>query len=366
MQQRPTQPEMARARTARDASYDGVFWVCVQTTGIFCRPSCPARTPREPNVRYAFSVREALAAGYRPCRRCRPMETDGRPPAWVDDLLRWSADHCGQRLSDADLRQRGVDPARARRYFLKHYGMTFHAYHRAVRLGAALDGLKQGADPLRAGLDSGYASDSGFRAAFAQQFRTAPGRSDTVDPIWVQSIESPVGRLDIGATERGVCLVEFGDRRALPAELADLERRMQRPVAPGRHALSERMAAELAAYFAGDLRHFSTPLDVWGTPFQRQVWSALCEIPYGQTISYGELARRVGRPTASRAVGQANGKNHIAIVIPCHRVVQANGRLRGYGGGLWRKQLLLDLEAGRQEADALFTTSEATTSPATH
>ena len=345
---RPDAAEMARARKARDASYDGVFWVCVRTTGVFCRPSCPARTPREQNVQYAFSAREALAEGFRPCKRCRPMETDGQPPDWVAQLLAWSASRTERRLRDADLLAEGITPVQARRYFLKHYGMTFHAYHRAVRLGAALDGLKHGGDTLAAGGDSGYSSDSGFRSAFAGKFQATPGRSREVDPIRVRSIESPVGRLDVGATERGVCLVEFGDRRALPTELAYLEKKLRRPVVPGDCARIHQMVDELQRYFAGELRTFTTKLDILGTPFQQVVWAALMDIPYGQTISYGELARRVGRPTASRAVGQANGKNHIAIVIPCHRVVQANGQLRGYGGGLWRKQWLLDLERGQQ------------------
>lgn len=336
---------MARARRARDGSYDGVFWVCVKTTGVFCKPSCRARLPRERNVRYVFSAREALALGYRPCKRCKPAQAAGTHPAWVRKLLELSTRLADRRIRDSEIRAAGIDPVRTRRYFHQAFGMTFHAYHRAVRLGAALDDLNRGAGTLSAGLNRGYESDSGFRSAFTGKFKSTPGRSDRVRHIVVQGMDSPVGRLDIGATPRGVCLVEFADRKALPTELAQLEKRLKAPVVPGTNAYVEQMMDELARYFAGELREFSVPLDITGTPFQRRAWAELCKIPYGKTITYGEQARRMKMPGASRAVGQANGANHIAIVIPCHRVVQSDGQLRGYGGGLWRKQFLLDLEA---------------------
>lgn len=336
---------MARARRARDASYDGVFWVCVKTTGIFCKPSCRARTPHERNVDYAFAVRDALARGYRPCKRCKPTETTGGHPAWVRTAIALSGANRDRRITDAELRDAGIDPTRARRYFRTAFGMTFHAYHRAVRLGAALDDLKDGADPLSAAMNRGYDSDSGFRTAFGAQFRTTPGRSAQVQRITISGMESPIGRFEIGATDRGVCLVEFADRRALPTELARIEKSLGAPVVPGRCELIDRMEDELNRYFAGELSEFTTPLEIVGTPFQRMVWDELQRIPFGETISYGTLANRVKRPGAQRAVGQANGANHIAIVIPCHRVVQSNGQLRGYGGGLWRKQFLIDLES---------------------
>lgn len=344
---RPSKRELVRARRARDASYDGVFWVCVKTTGIFCRPSCRARMPLERNVEYAFSPREALTRGYRPCKRCRPTQAPGAHPEWVRRLLRLSDAGRDRRITDWELREAGIDPVRARRYFVESFGMTFQAYHRAARLGAALDDLKDGRKALSAGLGRGYDSDSGFRAAFSEKFKATPGRSKAVEQIKIQGMESPVGRFEVGATARGVCLVEFADRKALPSELALLEKRLGMPVVPGSNAHVEAMIAELERYFAGELRDFATPLDVIGTDFQRRVWAELQRIPYGETISYGELARRVDAPNAQRAVGQANGANHIAIVIPCHRVVQSNGALRGYGGGLWRKQFLLDLETAQ-------------------
>jgi AraC family transcriptional regulator of adaptative response/methylated-DNA-[protein]-cysteine methyltransferase len=346
MKRLPSKQAMERARLARDASFDGVFWVCVRSTGIFCRPSCPAKSPKAENVHFATSVREAVLSGFRPCKRCRPTETSGRPPEWVRQLFALSDRHRGERLPDRELRAAGIEPARARRYFRKHFGMTFQAYHRCGRLGEALGRLRDGSPPLETGLDAGYESDSGFREAFGRKFAATPGRSNAVKHVVVRMIESPVGALQLGATEDGVCLMEFADRRALPTELGLLEKTFKCAVVPGTNALVDRLEDELRRYFAGELREFTVPLEMVGTPFQRRVWDALLEIPYGATLSYGDVAEHIGRPGAQRAVGRANGTNRIAIVIPCHRVVQSDGKLRGYGGGLWRKQFLLDLEAG--------------------
>jgi AraC family transcriptional regulator of adaptative response/methylated-DNA-[protein]-cysteine methyltransferase len=167
------------------------------------------------------------------------------------------------------------------------------------------------------------------------------------DPIVVEVIPTPVGPMIGGATSAGVCLLEFSRRLALPAELAELPRLLDRPVVPASTGIPSplhHLKAELAAYFAGQLRRFTVPLITPGTPFEQEVWTALQEIPFGATCSYGQLAGRLGRPGAQRAVGRANGRNRIAIVIPCHRVIESTGALRGYGGGLDRKRFLLDHE----------------------
>lgn len=343
----PPRPEMERATLARDASYDGLFFLAVKTTGIFCRPSCPAKKPRPENVVFYPSPKEALFAGYRPCKRCRPLEADGRPPEWVAGLLSAIEREPGQRLDDGELRRRGLEPARVRRFFLKEYGMTFHAYRRARRLGGALELIRRGERPEDAGWDSGYESASGFRDAFARTFGAAPGQVKGADCVRLAWVESPVGPLLLGATERGVALLEFTDRRALEAQLATLRRRLARPLVPGTNAWIERAKGELAEYFAGTRREFELPIDAPGTPFEEAVWGELRRIPYGETRSYEDLALALDRPGGSRAVGQANGRNRVAIVIPCHRVVNKGGELGGYGGGLWRKRFLLDLEQRR-------------------
>lgn len=340
----PSISRMRRARVERDVDFDGVFYVCVTSTRIFCKPSCPARSPLEKNVRYLSTTTDAVRLGFRPCKRCRPLDTNGQYPEWVTAALELSDRFGSQRLRDRDLRAVGLEPIQLRRFFRRRFGVTFHAYHRARRMGSAIELLKKGDDPLNVGLKEGYESASGFADAFTRQFKTTPSRHERVSHLVVRSIESPIGRLELGATDRGVCLLEFGDRRSLPTALTALERRFSRPVVPGTNAHLDELQKQLTKYFAGTLRQFSVTLDIGGTAFQQQVWRRLEQIEYGATMSYGELANAISRPGAQRAVGRANGSNHVAIVIPCHRVVQSNGELRGYGGGLWRKKFLLDLE----------------------
>lgn len=355
MSRLPSLAEMERASLDRDPAYDGVFWLAVRTTGIFCRPTCPARKPLPQNVEYLATVREALFAGYRPCKRCRPLEAAGTPPEWVTRLLAAAEQAEGGRLRDAQIRALGIEPARARRHFQREYGLTFQAYCRARRLGEAFDGLRRGADLDDSGYEAGFESASGFRAAFARLFGESPGavakNPATAACVRVDWIESPLGPLVAGSNGEGICLLEFTDRRALEAQLVTLKRRLAAVLVPGRDALLDQLREELAAYFAGERREFSVPLVEPGTPFERRVWDALVAIPYGETRSYAELARTIGSPGASRAVGTANGRNRIAIVVPCHRVVNTNGELGGYGGGLWRKQWLLDLERGERREE---------------
>lgn len=198
----------------------------------------------------------------------------------------------------------------------------------------------------RAAMESGYESESGFRAAFEKLFGTAPAQAARGDAVSLTWIETPIGPMLAGATCQAVCLLEFTERRMLETQIATVRRLFRAPLLPGRNPVLEQLVRELEEYFKGRRRRFDVPLCCPGTPFQERVWSALLEIPYGETVSYQELALRLGDAQATRAVGRANGMNRIAIVIPCHRVVNADGRLGGYGGGLWRKQYLLDLERG--------------------
>jgi AraC family transcriptional regulator of adaptative response/methylated-DNA-[protein]-cysteine methyltransferase len=334
---------MERAYLAGDAAYDGLFFLGVRTTGIFCRPVCPARKPLPKNVEYFGTAAEALGAGYRPCKRCRPMAADDEP-GWFGPLMAEVDADPLARITDSALRGRGVDPATVRRYFLRRYGMTFQAYARSRRLAGALGRIREGTTIDEAVFQSGYESHSGFRDAFAKTFGGPPGVSRSRDCVLLSWIRSPLGPLVAGATARGVCLLEFTDRRMLEAQMTSLRRRFATPLVPGTNEHLERLGAELESYFSRALREFSVPLCYPGTVFQERVWSALREIPYGETRSYHDLAVAVGNPQAVRAVGRANGLNRIAIVIPCHRVVNKNGDLGGYGGGLRRKEYLLSLE----------------------
>jgi AraC family transcriptional regulator of adaptative response/methylated-DNA-[protein]-cysteine methyltransferase len=339
----PPRAEMERAFFASDASYDGIFVTGVRTTGIFCRPSCRARKPLLENIEFFGSVRDALFAGYRPCLRCRPLVGDATP-AWLTPLLETVDKDPNRRLRDSDLRAFDVDPARVRRFFLDHYGMTFHAYCRGRRLAGAIRQLREGETLDDVALGTGWESHSGFRDAFTRTFGLPPGRAQNAACVMTTAVETPFGPMIAGATDEGVCLLEFTDRRMLEAQLKRLSSLLRQPMIPGEHPHLTQLREELSGYFAGTLTTFTVPLVYRGTPFEQRVWRELTRIPYGETISYAQLAERIGAPGAQRAVGRANGMNRIAIVIPCHRVVNADGKLGGYGGGLWRKNWLLDLE----------------------
>jgi AraC family transcriptional regulator of adaptative response/methylated-DNA-[protein]-cysteine methyltransferase len=343
MNSMPPMTEMERAYLKRDASYDGIFFLGVRTTGIFCRPTCPARKPLPKNVEYFPTAGAAIVAGYRPCRRCRPLELDDQPP-WATDLLAEVERDPQSRITDLELKGRGIDPGTVRRYFLSRYGMTFQAYTRARRLSGALSRIREGGELDAAVFESGYESHSGFRDAFARTFGEPPGKYREGRCVVLSWVRSPLGPLVAGATAEGICLLEFTDRRMLEAQLTTMRRLFGVPVLPGSNNHLETLELELADYFAGSLRAFSVPLVYPGSAFQRRVWERLLAIPYGETRSYEQLAAAIGRPKAVRAVGRANGLNRIAILIPCHRVLNKDGNLGGYGGGLRRKQYLLDLE----------------------
>ena len=351
---RPLPPvgTMFAAFRRSDDSYDGVFYTGVRTTGIFCRPSCRAKKPRRENVQFFPSVSDALFAGYRACKRCHPLAASGDHPAWVKRLLEAVERRGGSRLQDKEMSTMQIDPARARRYFQDRFGMTFQAYSRSRRLGAALSQLRLGLSLDDAAAESGYESLSGFRDAFSKVFGTPPGKAERAHAISLAWVETPLGPMIAGARDEKLVLFEFTNRRMIEAQLETLKRRLKAPFLAGDSKVVDTLRKELDQYFEGRLERFTMPLDAPGTPFEEKVWAELLKIPFGETRSYEGLAKKVGAPKAARAVGRANGMNRIAIVIPCHRVVNKGGQLGGYGGGLWRKHALLHLERTRQPIGA--------------
>jgi AraC family transcriptional regulator of adaptative response/methylated-DNA-[protein]-cysteine methyltransferase len=339
---------MYRALVEKDPAFEGLFFTGVTTTGVFCRPTCTARKPRRENVVFFPTAHEALLAGYRPCRVCRPVEPPGAMPDAVRKLLAQVEADPGLRLRDADLRTRGIDPVGLRRWFRKTHGLTFQGYVRALRIGAAFGRIRHGDTATMAAFDHGWESLSAFGEAFRKVMGASPTRA-TGTAITMTRIETPLGPMLAGASDEGICLLEFVDRQMIETQLVRLARLFKAALVPGTSRHFDRLADELHRYFKGELRRFETPLDLRGTDFQRKAWAGLLSIPYGQTRSYGEQASLIGVPSSVRAVARANGDNRIAIVIPCHRVVGADGSLTGYGGGLWRKRWLLDLERGNLE-----------------
>jgi AraC family transcriptional regulator of adaptative response/methylated-DNA-[protein]-cysteine methyltransferase len=319
------------------------FYVGVRTTGVFCRPTCPARPPKRENCEFFRETEQALRAGYRPCRRCRPLEGPNGTSATVRRAIAAVEREPTRRWREADVAALGAHPSTLRRLFRKELGMTFAAYARAQRLGAAFKAIRGGERVIMAQLDAGYESGSGFRRAFANLLGAPPRRcaGPTLFAAW---LDTPLGAMVAVGDEAALHLLEYADRRGLPGQLERLRRRTEARIVPGDAGPLRRLRAELAAYFAGRSMRFATPLARDGTKFQNAVWDALAAIPPGETRSYGELARAAGRARAIRAVGQANGANPFAILVPCHRAVAADGGLGGYGGGVARKQWLIDHE----------------------
>lgn len=335
---------MERAFLAGDRSFDGLFVAGVRTTGIYCRPSCPARKPKPDHLEYFATPAEAASAGYRACRRCAPERPTGSVPAWLEPLFSRLESEPDRKWGAEQLHELGLEPARVRRWFQQHHGMTFAAYCRARRLGRALETIRTGGSLDEAALGHGYESHSGFREAFRQHFDQPPGTAREARCLRADTVSSPLGTILLVASDRGLCRLGFGEDETADNVLAEMKRLMKLPLVPGESPILAQARAELGGYFAGTLRQFTVPLDVPGTEFQRRVWNGLRAIPYGSVRSYAELAAEIGCPNGQRAVGMANGANRIAIIIPCHRVVNTGGALGGYSGGLWRKRLLLELE----------------------
>jgi AraC family transcriptional regulator of adaptative response/methylated-DNA-[protein]-cysteine methyltransferase len=335
---------MEKAFYERDSAYDGLFFIGVKTTGIFCRTTCTARKPKREHIEFFTSIRQALDHGYRPCKLCKPMEARGKTPEWVAAVLERINRNPAAKMKDRDIKGFGVDPARLRRWFKTNYGMTLQAYLRAMRIGDAFGRIQLGDAVIDSAYDSGYESLSGFNDAFKKILHSSPQKRDFTGLIKTARITTPLGPMLAGATGEGICLLEFVDRPILETQIKRLSKRLQARFTPGINPHLERLQHELDQYFSGERKQFDVPLTPYGTDFQQKAWGILRRIPYGKTISYKEQATMLHSSRSVRAVARANGDNMIAILIPCHRVIGSDGNLTGYGGGLWRKKYLLELE----------------------
>jgi len=345
----PNKKIMYNALLNKDSSYEGIFFAGIKTTGIFCRPSCNARKPKKENVEYFSSVNEALQYGYRPCKVCHPFQNKGEVPSWLKLLLKEIDQNQNLKLKDADLRKRGIDPARIRRWFKKNHGITFQAYLRMLRINSAFGRIKHGEKVIESAFNGGYESLSGFTESFKKSTGFSPSKSKYNKVITVTRMLTPLGPMLAGATDEGICLLEFVDRRMLETQIKQLKKYLHAELVPGNNKYFDELSYQLKEYFDGERKVFDVPLHFLGTEFQLQVWIELQKIPYGKSRSYKEQAIAINNPKAVRAVARANGENRIAIIIPCHRVIGNNGELVGYGGGIWRKQYLLNLEKAIQK-----------------
>jgi AraC family transcriptional regulator of adaptative response/methylated-DNA-[protein]-cysteine methyltransferase len=328
----------------RKKECDGLFFVGVKTTGIFCHPTCPARKPKFENCEFFETAQEALLASYRPCKRCQPLSPPSMVSKTVQRLVEAVEQHPEKRWKDRDFRELSLDASTARRQFKKRFGMTFVAYARARRMGLAMKQIRKGEQVIEAQLEAGYESASGFRDAFSKIMGAAPSKSGNTSVLKATWLDSPLGPILAIGDEIALYLLEFVERRGLEREIERLRKKSKSAIIPGRTKPIDSIEKELKLYFSGKLKEFKTPLFMFGSPFQKRVWNELKKIPYGKTCSYADLAKAIGKPTAFRAVANANGANQLAIVIPCHRVIASGGGIGGYGGGISRKEWLLELE----------------------
>ena len=335
---------MYNAFVKRDSSYEGIFFVAVKTTGIFCRPTCRARRPKRENVEFFPSAKDALLNGYRPCKICEPLEMAGSTPAYIQSLITRISEDPSRKLTDYDLVKMKIEPNRVRRWFKTNHGLTFQGYQRMLRINGALHQIRDGESVTASAFENGYDSLSGFSEAFKKIVGTNPNAAKSVDVINIHRITTPLGPMVAGATSEGVCLLEFTDRRMFEFELKELQRLLKTNLVHGVNGHISNVEQQINEYFEGKRKTFDVPLITPGTEFQNSVWRQLATIPYGQTRSYEEQAIAINKLKAIRAVASANGHNRISIVIPCHRVIGKDGSLTGYGGGLWRKKWLLDFE----------------------
>lgn len=326
---------------ARDRSADGRFLTGVLTTGIYCRPSCPARHPKRENVRFFATAEEARATGLRPCLRCRPDELSREAVALerAFALLRGAGEPLGlERVADAV----GYSPHHFHRMFKRATGVTPASYWRRLRAERVETALAENERITDAIYDAGYSGPGRFYADAADRLGMTPsawrdgGRGATIR--WALA-ETSLGPMLVAATERGVCRLAFG------TDEADLKSRFPNAaIGPGGEPMRDLVAAAVAAVERPGQGH-DLPLDVRGTAFQEAVWRELSRIPPGQSLSYAALAAQAGKPGAARAVGTACGANPVAVLIPCHRARRGDGSPGGYAWGLERKAALLAREA---------------------
>lgn len=340
----PNHATLYDALLRRDAQYDGQAFVCVATTGVFCRLTCPARKPKPQNCTFFATIGECIEAGYRACKRCHPLTPAAQADPAIAALLAALDDRPDIRWSERHITQMGFDLSTVRRSFKRQFDMTFLEMARQRRLREGFETLSEGDKVISAQHDAGFDSPAAFRTAFARLLGTPPSSLQTGGLLRTDWITTALGDMIAVSSASHLHLLEFTDRKALPRKLSRLREHAKGDLGLGRYAPTDQIEAELTAFFAGENPEFQTPLAMHGTAFTKDVWRALLTIRAGHTQSYAQIAQQMGRPSATRAVARANGANQIAVVIPCHRVLGADGALTGYGGGLWRKQKLLEIE----------------------
>lgn len=336
-----TENEKWNAVISNNSQVDGLFCYAVKSTGIFCRPSCKSKIPIRGNAVFFDCREDAIAAGFRPCKRCRPDLVDYQPIADVAAQAKSILEqHHSQRQRLAcEMQKIGVSERRISQIFKQQYGVSPTEYANNLKIQIAKQQLFESALPiLEIAYSLGFESLSAFFVFFRKntgvtpgEYRKRKGRPSSFTDTFYGVYDTVLGQVTIACSDCAVAAVQFGSQ--IPDGFK--ERRTE---------LMDKTVSELQEYFSGRRRRFDVPLSQQGTTFQMRVWEAVGKIPYGETRTYKEIAEAIGCPNASRAVGMANNKNFILLLIPCHRVIGANGVLVGYAGGIAVKEKLLALE----------------------
>jgi AraC family transcriptional regulator of adaptative response/methylated-DNA-[protein]-cysteine methyltransferase len=341
----------------RDAASDGHFVYAVKTTGVFCRPSCPARPAKRQNVRFFDTAQAAQEAGFRACRRCHPLALAGHDPhvSLMQDIATFIRSRADEQLPLARLaEQAGMSPFHFQRSFTAIIGVSPKDYQSAERLRAFKAKLRQGETVLEATFSTGYGSTSRVYELVTNGLGMTPSayRDGGAGETIVHAVrDTALGPLMMAATERGVCFVHFGETATgLLAQLTrEFPRARLQQAGPQTHAPLDAWMAALADHLAGAAPRPDLPLDLRGTAFQIRVWRFLLSVKPGDAVTYAELAKGAGAPRAIRAAASACAANRIAVLVPCHRALRADGGLGGYRWGLERKRALLDAERANRE-----------------
>lgn len=347
------QDQRWQAVLARDAREDGKFVFAVSSTGIYCRPSCPSKRPRRENVTFFDRAEKAEQSGYRACLRCRPKSVGGNPQTqMVKAVCRYIEQHLDEPMTLSRLgKEFRQSPFHLQRTFKALLGITPRAYADSCRLKQLKSQLRAGHSVTRAMYDAGYSSTSRLYERTASQLGMTPDkyrRGAVAAPVRYTMTDSPFGRLLIAATDKGICAIQFADsdeelEQGLKHEFPFAMRRRDDDA-------MQSWKRDLLRQMRGQKLHATLPLDIQATAFQRRVWTYLQSIPFGATSSYGQVAKAIGQPTASRAVARACATNPVAVAIPCHRIVREDGDMGGYRWGAERKKALLEME--KQQARA--------------
>ena len=331
----------------RKQGFVGIFFVGVKTTSVFCIATCRARKPKLKNVEFYTSFKEALDNGYRPCKICKPTENANQAPEQVEKAITLVKENPKEKITDFQLSQKEISPEVVRRWFKKNYGMTFQAYQRMYRINNAFQELKQGKNATHTAFDTSYESLSGFGYTFKKLVGKSPIQSKDKDIILINRLTTPLGPMFVCATDNGICLLEFVDRRMLETEFKDLQKLLKANIILGENEHTKQAKKEIKEYFEGTRKTFDVDTVTPGTDFQVSVWKCLQEIDYGTTTTYQIQAGKMNNPKAVRAVASANGYNRISIIVPCHRVIGKDGKMNGYGGGIERKKWLIEHERNK-------------------